>query len=412
MTKVRVCVGVNKQGAYYSYGNITVPDKDAEVIVRGSLRNDPEVSVSFHDLEVMTPQAPVVEALSSEGHTFEYGDLIEGTSKHMHLKCGSKYDGHCVVTHSRPSKCEGDNCIAFCNPEDFSKVKEPLDYRGLNAAGIHGNGWQPRYLKVAAKVGDWHIANGKVVLSPPPQPEPEVKPVEWVPEFGDLIVASGNKYSVITSTDMNNWPHAEADYIDADRFHVIKSPTTYEAMKHMSLPRGTYNGWGIHNLILKAKAGQWHINSSGEVVLKPKPEVPKPKFKRGDKVTRMQLGKVETWQVVESTPDADGMIVLLSSAFPLYPDDTWGVLVTAYGEGACGRSYRMSYEDDCTLVPEVTAPQGLKPGDMVVDQNNELWDVDEVSTDYPGFVWLSSKNLVGRRLGSAHNLKKVVFGTL
>ena len=416
MTKVRVCVGVNRQGAYYSHGSITIPDKEAEVIVRGKLRNDPEVSVSFHDLEVMTPQAPVVvEALSSEGHTFEYGDLIEGSSNYLKLNCGGKSDGYCVVTHSRPSKCEGDNCIAFCNPEDFSKVREPLDWMGMKAAGIDGNGWQPRYLKVAAKAGNWHIANGEVVLTPPPQPEPEAKTKF---QFGDLVQPNyhAGMYVVCHPTMRNKTIHG-VSIILPEWFSKIAEPTHYEsALRLLGFGEGpsggVVDGCGQDKHSLIAPAGQWHINSSGEVVLKPKPDVPKPKFKRGDKVTRMQNGLTQYWKVVEPVPNEDGMIVLLVEGMELRANDTWAVLVEQLGKFSCGYHYRMSYEDDCTLVPEVTAPQGLKPGDMVVDQQNLLWDVDHVAEGTETVAWLTSPALEGTRIAAVHTLKKVVFGTL
>lgn len=205
MTKVRVCVGVNKQGKYHAYGESHLTDESLREIVLFDKGYDPGLSFSFHDLEVMTPQAPVVEALSSEGHT----------------------------------------------------------------------------------------------------------------------------------------------------------------------------------------------------------------FKRGDRVTRMQNGLTQYWKVVEPVPNEDGMIVLLVEGMELRANDTWAVLVEQLGKFSCGYHYRMSYEDDCTLVPEVTAPQGLKPGDMVVDQSGEIWDVNDTSgNNY--YVWLRpvGKLYMPRDPVPAHTLKKVVFGTL
>lgn len=305
MTKVRVCVGMHPEGTYYAVADDALDDKELKYDVLGAWFSEKrdEVSLSFHDLEVNSPQ-PEPEAKTK----FQFGDLVRPSY------CNSQY----VVAHphQRAHSREG---VSVVLPAYFGKLTKHTNYS------------------------------------------------EMLNLFGFT-----QGYS----------PNCECDGNNTESFALV------------------------------TKAGQWHINSSGEVILKPKPVVPKPKFKRGDKVTRMQLGKLETWQVVEPKPDADGMIVLLSESFWLGDTSDWPALLTKYGEHGCGSVYRMSYEDDCTLVPEVTAPQsypGFRVGDMVVDQSNELWDVDEVSVLD---TWVTSKNLAGRKKVPTSILKKVVFGTL
>lgn len=412
MTKVRVCVGVHPEGTYYAVADDALEDKELKYDVLGawfSYKRD-EVGISFHDLEVESPQAPVkVEALRRGGHTFESGDLVRmsGSTELWAVSQagqGDKSPQHLAVV------------LASCFPKLEGKSLSFNELESLfNEDYTSYEGWGSNNFTLLAKAGNWHIANGEVVLSPPPQPEPEVKTKF---QFGDLVKwrYTSTQY-VVTHTTLQNVDEPGVTVVQPQHFYKVEKPVHYNQLNYLLGFGGestgrVCDGHDEEYFSLIAPAGQWHINSSGEVVLKSKPEVSKPKFKRGDKVTRMQLGKPETWQVVEPTPDADGMIYLLGDGWMLDDCPDWRSLVKVFGNHCCGLHYRMSYEDDCTLVPEVTSPQGLKPGDMVVDQNNELWDVDEISDKYVGFVWLSSKNLVGRRLGSAHDLKKVVFGTL
>lgn len=423
MTKVRVCVGLSKKGNYYAFGDNDMSDKELEDRVR-SLHWKPtaEVVVSFHDLEVESPQAPV---------EFEFGDLVRmsGSAELWAVSQAEQGDmspQHLVVV------------LASCFPKLNGKSLSFSELESLfNKDYTSYEGWGSDNFTLLAKAGNWHIANGKVVLYPPPQPEPEVKTKF---QFGDLVkwVYAGTQY-VVTHTTLQNVDEPGVTVVQPQYFYKVEKPVHYNQLNYLLGFGGestgrVCDGHDEKYFTLIAPAGQWHINSSGEVVLKPKPEVSKPKFKRGDRVTRMQLGKLETWRVVDPVPNEDELIVLLGSTQPLYPDDTWSGLVEAYGERACGYLYRMSYEDDCTLVPEVTAPQEsntvhldtalhyvdidnvvwqrgepLKPGDMVVDQGNELWDVDELS----GLdTWVTSKNLVGRKKVPTSTLKKVVFGTL
>ena len=316
--------------------------------------------------EVTPPQVEEVKAPCEGGHTFEYGDLIEGVGKYSpHLNCGkykAKYD---VVTHSRPSECEGDNCIAFCAPEDFHRVDKPLDYREMKAAGIDGNGWQPRYLKIAAKAGQWQLKDGKVVLSPPPEPEPEVKAtfqfgdlVEWT-EGGEIafdLLTKYHKYAVVAGVSMPcDKGYMPIAYCHPEQFKKLKEPTGYVDMRAAGVwCDGSSEDW----LTLVAKAGQWHLKD-GTVVLSPEvkapvtPKISEPLFKFRDLVTHTNptTGVVTEWEVVGNVPDEHDMIYLGKRGEwninepmnPCYLQNVWGLSQFNAGK------YRCAYETDVVL---------------------------------------------------------------
>lgn len=585
--KVRVCVGVNGKGDWSAKGDCLYSDEQCKAVVSTLLASDPTTKISFHDIEIgspqaiepvaevgkfkrgdvvtldrkpgkkwkvwrvtnglfihacrldmelpsegtngndlrtvpeidwvcstvnkfthVTPQAEEVKAPSSVGQVeeFEIGDLIREKGRDVigvgDGRGADKQLPYAVVTSSRPSKCEGDNCIGYCGPEDFSEVVTPATYQELKKQGILANGWQPRYLEVVAKAGQWYLKDGQVVLGPevkcPVTPDSSLQPVQiGAPKFKfkDLVTHTNKVTGEVTEWEVLSAEPDEDEmiYLGKRGFWRLSIPMILEYWKHQSS-------------LEEAAKGLIRMAYEDDVVLdSPKEDCctsacsacnkPKHQFRRGDLIEHKRTGK---WAVVSSKLDQAGFLAvckprvlhtttedqdaddlqsefgvgkgyegiklncltLVATAGSWYLKDGEPVIgkpevkqfkvgdkvrvVKAMPEW-CGwvddmdkyvgsthtvteaeRGIGIEYEEWVRLdvpgfcVPELafpikcleldTSPQSpLSVGDMAVDQNNELWDVDEID----GWnVYITSQNLVGRKAVSADTLKRVVFGSL